>query len=1287
MAKWCRNLLLGFVIGLLSFSLIGCGSTSKSTSGGGGGTSYSGNSSITGAVVASQADINQVQSNSISASSLSFSSSIKREKVFNSFSPKTIKALSSSSSANVIDGATATLYVITSTGEQMLASGVPPVNVTDGTYTFPGVRDGVSYLVKVEKVGTDSTGKQNILRITAPAFIPEGEGQSTTVNVSPLTKVAMDIIYEIVRTARNAGITQEVIDNILVSVENAIYNMNEQLPLLAEEYDSVDNNEIFDTDSTFLEKVKNDDSVLAAKTEALTAAKLDKGAQGMSDQEIKNFFADIFGGEAPPDSFLEAFKDAYKAGKTNTIKDMTDGLYESLVPSAQIPVSTEPNSQNVKTLYLNNTLSIINNDFLTPLYNFYDGNTTNVAAFFSDMDEEDLHEISLFKAIFPKDDRLTLPLTGATELNVPQGLMLFHIIMPMDDMDELSPTDNSLVKTWSDYSFNPDFGSDSGDDDGGDMPFDPLKYMADLGWIAFDAQKVYIMDFRLDARQESFLDGFFAGTANYQDNSYSYVQEHVLEVEVGVVIPRGYDASGGKAVTKAIITYRDGSGHIKSVDLIPDAEHSSDYEKEFSIEPWKIKSEWQSNGSTANISKLIRDFGEGDATVKVLDANGVVLASQTVKIMKPSVGKVSFIYPKGPDMDMVEKQGWDHSFIPDELDVVEKLIDGVSQNVANPRFQWEPPVGSNSIDATKYTLGYIVELRKTIRKLYHDAYWNPPTGYQYWASGSNSPMQITESNANDLVNVNGNSERLSWGSKEIWSSWEKRRFIYSTEFQAPNDLVATTKSSTRNFEERYEFQVRPVLVDIETNRKVWEGKQTRTEFYIGVKKWTISLRGEIAFPPLDVLKRIIPDKDGEEPIAGQWKVALFHTHGQDPEVAWNHKDYFWSPDVLGNRVPVSGIFNLGSNSDVSNIDSVRKVAYQLPPIKRADNIIANNQQYQLILWYEYDVDALLGHTSVIGEIDYRNDGEGQQFQEYINNFEMNIGLNQGYLHYWKRDVNGSEENGGLLDPAKQRFDYDFAQRTKGADDNFDESYKDDLGQNDWVDNQDNAHFWKDPGLGRAVLEGFWNGSGFGELPVTFSEMTVVALVRSWDQSIVASVSATEVLSLSNVSNRLVVSMNVFGLSPSQYDDYRLWIYNLEGTPVVYTNPVMVDDWFVRVDPPQVYQPKFEFSRVPSADALWFTIEGNLSLSHVVVECASSPNHQVLFDLSNYDSVTMNANNYTYKMYDYNNPVWINGQYGTGSYDGMLQLLMDLGTGSTVYGFTVTPDANVDPVVVGSFVGN
>jgi len=1139
---------------LMAGTLIGCGTTAKQSdtpaAGGGGNPSqYLGTATLSGSVVVTAEDATKVQdqqqANSLSV--MSYKNAVQtmayksaKTSVLSTMKPFLYNGLDS---PEILLSGEARLYILNSDGTTSF-TGIT-ANLVDSRYTFPGIKDGVQYIVEIVRIGYDQNNQQNILKLKAPAYVPAGDHVSANAEVSPKTKYAVDMIMDrVVKKAQSKNIDQATIDLIVQIVSETITDLLSEgklnLPPSTEPYVASENatvalGESSAADKAVMETIASDADVQNVEQQASATATLSKNVSDMTDDEIKSFFSKLVDGA--PDVFLSEFAKSYRAGRTVSISKMIDSYYDSLTPIFKLSAGHDDAAKTyLKGIALTNVKTVLN-----ALNTYNELATTNIAVY----GVEKLRDVVPYiSAIFPPGNVLMAnvnTITATTEFNVPQGLLIFSMIMPTgkDDM--------GILQNLYSYSEFADWVPNLQDLQVDGDNFDPLLFCSNIGWMTVDAGKVYISDIEANINKEMFPANFFdPGASSSNMNNGNWVPGEFLNVRVGLMLPPNPTVS----VNRVEFEYTDSANVLQTVILVPRSALSQGGSKggmlEFSNNAWEIKEYFQRTGQKTYNNRIIRSFKAGEGTIRIKNPSGVVLATEKVTIVKPDLTAVNFVYPKGPDMALVAMYGWDSSFAPSELDVN-------AEGKASPRFQWEAPEGTVPAG---YSLAYAVDLRKSVRKYDPSRSWTPPAMFGKWEGDRQVSLNLSQDN---------------WGTVPIWSSWnDGDRLIYSTEFTAPQELEPTTRNmGIPNYQTLYEFVVTPVLVKDGTDRTMWQGAQSNTQFYVGSRQWTIALKGKIAFPSKIQLLSKLPA--GLQALSGIWKVALFKMSGNEAG-SWMRKDYYGANDSpWANRAPVSQIVELGNMDAVAN-DAVNFVDYVLPAIKKSQNMFLNNSEYDLVLWYDISTtNRRNDELDVTRNTDSFNNYM-IKYREPQFRFGAHIEYRDGRLEYWVDGAMNMNGNKDLTNPEFQYIDLDLASKIGlsaqiGQLPDYIFPPRTDTGIQEMLIN---ANFMKDGEMNQVFIESFWDPMTNAFKPLVLENMHYVKLIREWDKKVVATADAAAVFSPMNVSNRLEVSMNAFSIVTGNalpYDSYSIWIYDSANPtpgmqPIIRTSSPYVDSWFM-----------------------------------------------------------------------------------------------------------------------------
>lgn len=1203
MKKFLKYLFCISICITLLFALFGCGK-----SGGGGSSSvvssatYAGSSSVSGTATASGADAASVSGDGsgISGSS-SLSMAASQMKLQETMSPKKLSALAAVSSSgsfsgsgfsgtssvlNAIGGGSAQLFAIGDDGS-LIDTGFRALLASDGKYIFPGIKSGTAYVVRIIKEGTDTNGQANVLRLESMFILEEGE-PTANCDVDAVEKMVMGFVLdEVIKYAQTTKISKRKIQKLQDAIYDAVIEMAQQglitVPSAVttkEEYQAT-TELLTDAFKAILNQLKTSKKVKRASKEVQAGAKASK-LSSLTDQELKAYFADIMGmggNQSPPDSFMKKFVEQFRLSKLTPLSDMVDGIYDSLIEEAKITANVA-SAENVK-IYLHTASLVLHNELMSGLaslnaFEASGGITSNMSLFFprlvtSNATEDEMLDLSdfvpLFQAAFPNP--VTASVTADVQLTVPQALGYFGMIIPMGDVDD-EEFDGTLFGAMYNY-FGVNYPYVNGDD-GGDMLFNPIEMLVSFGWISGTESFIENIDFRVNSihiPQTMIATVNGKPSAIIADASVRSSDNNIMWKPVETLgLWFGY-SSATNSPDEARLTYKKSNGVPHTVTFSVQSDGGS-YRVESNS--WQIFEKWKrSELPDSALSQIIVDFGEGtayltlwDDGVQIMDVDGDGTPNEpdddviSATIMKPNMGSPLMLYPKGPDPVKVALYGWDHEFEPEEMPTNEN-------GKARPLFEWQDPPGASAFLALEansdLSLAYIVEIGMNINKIDWNQPWNPSSNFK---ADGDRPITPADNN----------------GWRNIWSSWQDDTWIYGKSFVSPIDLEPTTKNAANNYETRYNVNIRPILIENSTRRTIWEGSGIWTEFYVGATDWTVALRGTIVFPERDVLDQMLyhfnPEGgDGGVPTAnGSWKMGLFHMSGVESG-GWNWQDYFWnSSDNTPRVVTGNGAFTVVS-ADITAATSY--VSYSVPAITKASNLIKKNNEYSLVLWYDVNNDNSISVTG--------NNGDWVNFTEPTFRLDMGIHSNNGNVNYWA-NMDGQHRDGDLTLAENQIFNYNFADKLRewGWLNFLDQPYETGVSEN-WEDNNaqfefidagdPELEFVKDPMVGRSQIRGWWNGSnGFTSVTAIVEAIDYIALVREWDQQLVATFDLTDTSVITANSGSYFVSINALEALISgnvTEDAYVLWgMVNGSEDPQWNSTMAKIDPWFRSQDASVTY---------------------------------------------------------------------------------------------------------------------
>lgn len=933
MVKGKQNWLISIGVGIMALALVAAcssGGGGGSSSGGGGGTNpYLGTASLTGSVAVSQSDVAKVLSNdptsSLRSASVKTLSKAQIKAKLAKIRPCLIKALESDTT--VLDEGTARLFEVKSDGTTK-PTGVS-TSVTDGEYTFEDIKDGVNYMVEVYKIGFDSSGKKNIVRQTAYAPVPEG-ATTVTQDVTPKTGVILNfIISKIVEVTKDTNIEQSLLNTIIEAVANAITTLIESGAITIESRvdtfttdmeasyttaaASAEFAGVSEQDKALTELVSDDSSVSDAQK--LTELK-NNASKDLTDLEVaKKFIRNVMGmslsqgasetsqgsstkGDYIPDFFVEKFAQGYMNKLSWTILAFAT-QYNAAVQNPDMKSGTY-SITNVKNAMIN----AISQGVVKQLYDAYDsGVSSNINAIAVEA-----------RAVFSESEKTKWAnATQETVMTVPQALYIMKAANLM------------------------------GGGEGG-PPMNPIAFITNLRMYD-DAETVMIVE-------KQIMPCMVGVEESGMWHEVTALQSHIVIYYNGTTYPSGspvsrvdlvyHDKTTNEAKTQAYILnpymqapsrsfvakIAEKARALVSKKIKAKSGPMGETSEEWMIQPWDM---WVNNVKTAGT--VVKNFKTGEVQIKVYGASNNLLTSATHNIIYLEAATIQWVYPKGPNAELLAKNGWDPDFEAESIPVDE------TTNTVKPKLQWQVPTCSVP---SGYSLAYAVNLGMSARKLN----WDQPMG--------TVPEPAAIFNSQAAGQWEGQDPNGKW--KNVWDSWQTGRFIKTNIYQLPIALAATTENAAQNYVVQYEVNVTPILIDNNTQEQVWQGYSSRCEFKAGSSAdsgWTVTLNGKVVFPA-DFSTRVWLPKNTttNQIVAGTWKIGLFRMNGQD-NGTW--KEFFFAQNTTA-RHPISAngaeiIAELGNMAAVDN-SSATEIAFTLPPIHKSDAALIRNNCYQLLVWYD-----------------------------------------------------------------------------------------------------------------------------------------------------------------------------------------------------------------------------------------------------------------------------------------------------------------------------------------------
>ncbi|NBV42758.1 hypothetical protein EBR96_08340, partial [bacterium] len=529
------------------------------------------------------------------------------------------------------------------------------------------------------------------------------------------------------------------------------------------------------------------------------------------------------------------------------------------------------------------------------------GSTSNVRRIYAVYDGSATENVSMpigLKSAFPANRRWSLPINASQVMTIPQTVFILQQSGLMDGAglpEEIRRSGHAV---------------------------DPYSMLKRLGLLTVQTNRVYIVSAWLNALKTykptggtwSQVDALESQVEVYYEGDAGLADRAVLEypkasgtgtIELQVESGRGTGPSAlavkskGGFISKLINSYH------RAIGTASASPHNLTYR----LSPWSQTGE----------PVYVTDFVSGTATLKILDSSNAVLASMPIKILKIDADPVQILNPRGMDAARVAATGWDPDFEPQEIAAGE----GESVYI-DP--EWTPV----NIDVPSgYTLAYAVSLGKSLSKVEWDQPMNDRTGTSW-----------------DFEQQGGG---YKW--KNIWSTWENNRFIYTTHVRVPVALASTPRSTLNNYQVTYEISVTPVLIETTSGRVAWRGSEGRTNFRVGSPPpWNVALRGTIRFDSsrFDQISSAMGTR-------GVWKIGLFKRGGIE---SGRWVDAFWttgpkSPVKIGETTPVVAI--LGTTAEIKT--GGYQVSYTMPTFSKTTNPMSRNSQYGLVVWFDYDSDV------------------------------------------------------------------------------------------------------------------------------------------------------------------------------------------------------------------------------------------------------------------------------------------------------------------------------------------
>jgi hypothetical protein len=986
-----------FLLVLLLFvSLAGCGSASSSSSDTDDTVDYTGDSTISGQVYASKSDVAAVYGDDEDVlGTLSLSKSVAYKSMFKTAKKKGLfTTLTADNSALLKDGKVV-LYAIKDDGTTE-ATGIT-ATVVDGSYELTGVADGNKYIIKIQKLGKDQVGNDQMLEQSAFVYIPE----NTTAVEKEVTETTSYIVAAIVEQVRDKALEIETVDveqlnNTLAILEAVLTSSIEAGSITVGS--SV--REASDTDITNYAGSTSDYEVGQDQKDAVSALEGSEAVRNenkkgrirkilatplsdLSDEEAKEAAKYVWGVEMEsasdqekggsdggiPEFYTTLFAQGYKSGETQNLSQVAEAFNKAfnakivqitaMIENVTADIKADIQSQlttlaadttvtNIKTTLVSNGLSK-----LQDLYAYYNNPKINE-------DGSIVTANPVYEALFPSTNRYTQSqlTSDTTKFNVFQ-IVQFILASPyVSDMLEI-PFDNY---------HGPDF--------------DSIVLMQELGLFTPSATGLYLTDKRVRSTEIEKKVAISGGGERWEPARALSAEIELLVGEDITATPKVYikytkkngsealvevpvQQQGGESGTeslanKSYINVREYNNNISAASFkAAVASYVTLNQYSYRLSPWDA----ERNGET-----IIDDFKTGTAEI-VVKIGGVEqsLENNTIKLVGVEFGYITWQTPKGQSMDELKKAQEQGNYYGSGDYVPEAFEIGVL-----PELKWTAPEAKGDGIPEGYSLKYVLEIRLNGSRMFHDRPMPsvpqcPITQLSKWEQkvqqqgGDDGYGQSFENGWSVYRHDDGNgNEVVGWLSKDVWETWDDNRLIDGTTFKVPShlELPATSEDSTANYQTFYEVSVRPLLVEDDTQQVVFEGTRSQTRFFvltqaeIDALDWNITISGKVKFPT-DIAERsrFWDKRTGQETIkAGKWKIGLFRKGYHD-----NQGFHDWNTDydnANNARVPLR-IATIGTTAEA--VAATYELNYTFDSISISDELINQNEDVEIMVWYDLDV--------------------------------------------------------------------------------------------------------------------------------------------------------------------------------------------------------------------------------------------------------------------------------------------------------------------------------------------
>lgn len=899
-----------FLVGSIAL-LAACGSPSSSSSSSSDTVDYSGSATITSSISVAESKLAEIEGTPSGRLITPADKRFSRLMLAGVESPRTV------------DGAEACLYELKANGSEVNTNIC--VDVADGEAVFNNIKDGIMYVIKVIKEGTEGNIEmETVANVPANATSVTTEVNEKTAAIREYVEIAITTAAEDASISLDSA-TFEFVLNIATQIVTDLIKNNE-----------IDLDPVVKTDADReLKKqqeelagasIEANDSMKEAQEDAQAIALLNADELTIPDSKriINRLFA-VLMGETIDGFFVDSFAEQHVNGKEITLEEFATAFHGSLRSDLPTVVSSYLTQSKILEILEDN----IEEGLVKRIYQKHASQTV-----------ENTPTVAV--NIFPAGDSTKwTDVTGATVMNVPQTLT---VLLSNDKL-----MGNGLETDLTVPSDVREAISSITEDGKGDTLFDPVDMIIDIGFV-----ELQVGSFTLSSLRHS--------TVVVDDwSSNQRVSKFGLELDVEVLYPEA------KSVNKVELHYTNSSNQASVFELPLD----HDYEDEsnatqninnvdasnfdqirYRTNPWDRDNQGNLTGIT--------DFKVGSATVKVFaDVEGeeTVVASQEITLQKFDIGNVRFITPRA-----------DQTLDSDE-----------SGELSNFTIKWKEPTAN--FDTTKYKLRYglWVGLRAT-------AINNESSIGTLPEAPDNA---YSENDGWDYQHGGDYEERIydSWDRVRVGTdNVQAKRHLSGDSFNLASrgiTLSDTIRDVENNVQTEYSVGIESILLD-EYGREVFRGGHDHVRFQVGTASdWEKALTVNVTFQtaPNDILSNTgIVDASGNV-VEGTWKVAIVEKESWNQQTQ-EHIDnirrsgsYQITPVVSNETAIVSEITGL-------NLDEAdQTVEVTLPTISKSSNPIEFESSYTAIVWYDQTEAApgVSGWSSYTPESPQENAVDGQDY--------------------------------------------------------------------------------------------------------------------------------------------------------------------------------------------------------------------------------------------------------------------------------------------------------------------